>query len=322
MRWQVGVVGIVALGWLGACAVAAARCPEAPVRAAPSSAQTGEPQAPGAASATSDIGRMLDDWHDAADKADLARYFGHLAEDAVFLGTAATERWSKEAFLAYARPHFEAGKAWTFRAVRRAVTLDAGGELAHFDEELETLGLGPARGSGVVAWRGGRWLLLQYNLAITVPNERFDLAKEAAGAARVLAPEPGAVGALGWLSGAWVGALPNGDIVEAHFTNAAGGTLVGVARVVRGESTRSIATLRIELGAGGALVCLLHEGGGPPLVLAAATDPSATDVVFESATPRRRLSFSRDAEALRVADDALSPEPFTLERAVVARARP
>lgn len=120
------------------------------------------------------IAVMLDDWHDAASHADEDRYFGHFTEDGVFLGTDATERWGVTAFREYAHPHFEGGEAWTFRATRREVMLDAGGVLAWFDEELDTEGLGPARGSGVVRkLPDGRWGIEHYNLTITVPNERF-----------------------------------------------------------------------------------------------------------------------------------------------------
>jgi ketosteroid isomerase-like protein len=120
------------------------------------------------------IERMLDDWHDAASRADEARYFGHFTADAIFLGTDATERWTVPQFREYAHPHFEAGSAWSFRATRRGVVIDPGGRIAWFDEDLATEGLGPARGSGVLL-RGedGRWRIAQYNLAITVPNERF-----------------------------------------------------------------------------------------------------------------------------------------------------
>ena len=89
----------------------------------------------------------------------------------VFLGTDATERWEAPAFRAYAHPHFARGKAWSFRAARRAVTVR--GDLAWFDEDLETQNLGPARGSGVLSLRDGKWLIEQYVLSITVPNARF-----------------------------------------------------------------------------------------------------------------------------------------------------
>jgi ketosteroid isomerase-like protein len=120
------------------------------------------------------VERVVDDWHDAAARADEERYFGHLAGDAIFLGTDATERWTKDAFREYAHPHFARGDAWAFRSVRRAVIFHPDGRLAWFDEDLETEGLGPARGSGVVRLEpDGAWRIVHYNLAITVPNERF-----------------------------------------------------------------------------------------------------------------------------------------------------
>jgi hypothetical protein len=50
--------------------------------------------------------------------------------------------------------------------------------IAWFDEDLETQNLGPARGSGVVSWRDGRWLIEQYVLSVTIPNERFRAVRE------------------------------------------------------------------------------------------------------------------------------------------------
>jgi SnoaL-like domain len=127
--------------------------------------------APAGPSAEQAAGSALDDFHDAAAKADEQRYFDHFAPGGVFLGTDATERWEVPAFRAYAHPHFARGKAWSFRAVRRIVTVR--GDLAWFDEDLETQNLGPARGSGVLSLRYGKWLIEQYVLSITVPNDRF-----------------------------------------------------------------------------------------------------------------------------------------------------
>jgi SnoaL-like domain len=126
------------------------------------------------------LGAVIDDFHDAAAHADEARYFAHFAENGVFLGTDATERWDVAAFRAYAHPHFAKGKAWSFRSIRRAITVAASGDVAWFDEDLATPNLGPARGSGVLVKRGAAWKIAQYNLAITVPNERFDAVKRAA----------------------------------------------------------------------------------------------------------------------------------------------
>lgn len=124
--------------------------------------------------ATHAVALVLDDWHDAAAHADESRYFGHFTSDGVFLGTDATERWDVAAFRAYAHPHFARGRAWAFRAVERHVVIrDA--NLAWFDERLATERLGDARGSGVlVRDAGGTWRIAQYNLSLTIPNERFD----------------------------------------------------------------------------------------------------------------------------------------------------
>lgn len=125
------------------------------------------------------VGNVLDDFHHAAEVADEERYFAHFAVDGIFLGTDATERWGVEAFRAYAHPHFAAGKAWTFRATRRDVALSRDAALAWFDEDLDTEGLGPARGSGVLRRDAeGRFRIVQYNLTITVPNERFRAVRE------------------------------------------------------------------------------------------------------------------------------------------------
>ena len=130
------------------------------------------------------VAAVIDDWHAAAAAADEERYFGHLTDDAVFLGTDATERWRKDRFRAYAHPYFAKRKAWSFRSVRRAVTFSADGTVAWFDEDLATPSLGPCRGSGVLVLAGGVWKLAQYNLSVTVPNSVFDQVK------RVIAGAP------------------------------------------------------------------------------------------------------------------------------------
>jgi hypothetical protein len=119
------------------------------------------------------IARELDDFHDAAARADEARYFAHFAPEGVFLGTDGKERWDVPAFRAFAGPYFAKGKAWSFHATRRAITIADGGQVAYFDEDLATEKLGPARGSGVLVLRAGVWKVAQYNLTTVIPNERF-----------------------------------------------------------------------------------------------------------------------------------------------------
>jgi len=159
---------------VGAAALIVAGCGGAQLRPTDPDAQTS-------------IAAVLDDWHAAAAEADEARYFGHFTEDGVFLGTDATERWDVPAFRAYAHPHFENGRAWTFRSARREVVVE--GHLAWFDEDLETENLGPARGSGVLRYDGERWRIAHYNLTITIPNERFARVREALESEEPAAPE-------------------------------------------------------------------------------------------------------------------------------------
>jgi len=147
-------------------------CESAPLPKAPAATVTVDRDA-----ASRAVGLELDDLHEAAAKADESRYFGHFANDAVFLGTDGTERWDMPAFRAFAHPHFAAGKAWTFHASRRAITISDDGHFAYFDEDLVTEKLGPARGSGVLSLHpgsgSGLWKIEQYNLTLTIPNERF-----------------------------------------------------------------------------------------------------------------------------------------------------
>ncbi len=138
---------------------------------------------------TNAITKVLDDFHDAAAKADFNRYFAHFAPEGVFLGTDATERWNLEAFKAFAKPHFDSGKGWTYRSTQRTVVLCPlyvpGVEIAWFDELLENDKLGVTRGSGVLRKIDGVWKVAQYNLSIPIPN---DLADDTAKRIRALTP--------------------------------------------------------------------------------------------------------------------------------------
>jgi endonuclease/exonuclease/phosphatase family metal-dependent hydrolase/ketosteroid isomerase-like protein len=121
-----------------------------------------------------EIGKVLDAWHAAAARADEDAYFAHFTNDAIFMGTDATERWDVPAFRAFAHPYFSRGKAWDFHATERHVSLGADGATAWFDELLATKNLGQCRGSGVVLRVADTWKIAQYNLSIPVPNDLAD----------------------------------------------------------------------------------------------------------------------------------------------------
>lgn len=114
---------------------------------------------------------MLDDWHDAASDADESRYFAAMTPEFVFLGTDATERWDVAAFRAFAHPYFEKGKAWTFLPRDRHVILSPSGDVAWFDEKLDSVSYGECRGSGVARRVNGAWKIAHYNLTIPIPND-------------------------------------------------------------------------------------------------------------------------------------------------------
>jgi len=129
-----------------------------------------------------EVSAELDDFHDAASRADEARYFAHFAPQAVFLGTDATERWDVAAFRTYAHSRFAQGKGWTYHPLRRAISFAPDGTVAWFDEDLRGDRMGPTRGSGVLVHLEGRWKIAVYDLSITIPNERFDAVRALLGA--------------------------------------------------------------------------------------------------------------------------------------------
>ena len=116
------------------------------------------------------VANVLDELHEAAPKADFEHYFGVYADIAIFLGTDATERWTRSEFMEYAKPHFDRGRGWTYVLIERHVYVSEDGATAWFDERLDNSSLGETRGSGVLIRSGGDWKVAQYNLTIPIPN--------------------------------------------------------------------------------------------------------------------------------------------------------
>lgn len=140
-----------------------------------------------ASSGLDGVAATLDAFHLAASQADGEAYFALMAPDLVYLGTDRTERWSREEFRAWAEPYFGSGRGWTYHVRRRHVALGAHGDVAWFDEELVNESYGDCRGTGVLRRAGGSWEIVQYNLALPVPNE---LARDLVERVRALEPEP------------------------------------------------------------------------------------------------------------------------------------
>jgi hypothetical protein len=116
------------------------------------------------------VDQFLDQWHQAAAEANSTAFFDAMADSSVYIGTDASERWSKTEFMAFAKPYFDKGKAWDFKAFDRDVHFSADRQYVWFSELLNTW-MGVCRGSGVLHRKKGVWRITQYHLSVTVPNE-------------------------------------------------------------------------------------------------------------------------------------------------------
>ncbi len=117
---------------------------------------------------TAAVEQSIDAWHKAAAQANYDQYFDLMTDDAVFIGTDATENWQLEEFKSFSKPYFDKGKAWSFTSLERNV-YSANGWI-YFDELLDTQ-MGICRGSGVMRMQNGKWKIAHYVLSIAVPNE-------------------------------------------------------------------------------------------------------------------------------------------------------
>ena len=113
---------------------------------------------------------ILDHWHKAAAEANYKNYMDVLTEDAIYIGTDATENWTKSQFEAFAKPYFDKGKAWNFKALERHIYFSNDGQMAWFDELLDTQ-MKICRGSGVLVKTNNTWKIKHYVLSMTIPND-------------------------------------------------------------------------------------------------------------------------------------------------------
>ncbi|MFP6807241.1 MAG: nuclear transport factor 2 family protein [Pseudomonadales bacterium] len=115
------------------------------------------------------INSLLDGFHLAATNSEFDNYFSRFAEQGIFLGTDAAERWNVQAFKAYAKQAFADGNGWHYEVVSRNIKINEG--LAWFDEVLDNSRLGRCRGTGILLKEGGEWKIAQYSLTLLIPNE-------------------------------------------------------------------------------------------------------------------------------------------------------
>lgn len=112
------------------------------------------------------INQVLDQYHAAAAAGDWPRYFALMSEDGVFLGTDASERWTKAEFQTYA----SRSSGWKYTPQIRHVNLTPDANSAWFDEILESASYGTSRGTGVLIRTESGWKISQYHLTLPIPN--------------------------------------------------------------------------------------------------------------------------------------------------------
>lgn len=121
----------------------------------------------------SEVETTINAWHKAAAEAKLEEYFSLMTKDGVFIGTDPTENWQNEAFMAFSKPYFDKGKAWSFTSIERNVYFSEDKKIAWFDELLDTH-MKICRGSGVLKLENRKWKIAHYVLSITIPNDNID----------------------------------------------------------------------------------------------------------------------------------------------------
>ena len=119
------------------------------------------------------VTQFIDQWHAAAAAANFEIYFGAMAEESIFIGTDATENWNKKQFQAFAKPYFDKGRAWNFKAIERNIYFNENAKLVWFDELLRTQ-MKICRGSGGLVLEKGQWKIKHYVLSMTIPNDTTD----------------------------------------------------------------------------------------------------------------------------------------------------
>ena len=96
-----------------------------------------------------------------------------------------------------------------------------------------------------------------------------------------LSPQTPAIADLSWISGDWQTAPGGRAQIEEHWTNVAGGSMMGMSRTVAGDKTVEFEYLRIEQRADG-VYYVAHPKARCPGTDFKLTKASATEAVFEN----------------------------------------
>lgn len=121
-------------------------------------------------SSVEEVSSLIDNWHKNAAETNFEEYFNFIADDGIFIGTDATENWTKKEFIDFAKPYFDKGKAWDFTTLERNIYFSEDNNTVWFDELLNTQ-MKICRGSGVLVKTNNQWKIKHYVLSMTVPND-------------------------------------------------------------------------------------------------------------------------------------------------------
>jgi len=116
------------------------------------------------------VANVLDNLHRYAAEANGEKYFDLFLNDAVYIGTDASETWSVDEFKSFAKPYFSKGKGWDYRVTQRNIYFSRDKSVAWFDELLWNDKYGVSRGTGVLEYSANRWKIAQYHLTFPIPN--------------------------------------------------------------------------------------------------------------------------------------------------------
>ncbi len=128
-----------------------------------------------------DINTLMDNWHMAAATADGDKFFGSMTKDGIYIGTDATERWTRDEMREWSKKYFAGKSAWDFKPIERKVYLSGDGQYAWFNETLNTW-MGVCRGSGTLTKEADGWKINQYHLSVTIDNDKINGFVELVGA--------------------------------------------------------------------------------------------------------------------------------------------
>ena len=123
-----------------------------------------------------EVQAVVNNWHLAATDANFENYFSKMDSTAIFIGTDASENWTKKQFSNFSKPYFDKGKAWDFKTIERNIYISKNKDVVWFDELLDTW-MGTCRGSGVLEKSNTQWKIKQYVLSVTIPNDSIQIVR-------------------------------------------------------------------------------------------------------------------------------------------------